>query len=382
MKEIAILGSTGSIGRQALEVISLFPERFRVRALAAGRNIELLEEQIRTFSPKKVAVGDRQGASSLRGRVGVEVLWGEEGLMELVREEGVDLVVMALSGAIAFKPTLEAIRAGKDLALATKEVLVMGGEVVISLAKRKGVRILPIDSEHSALFQILQGRKGEEVRRVILTASGGPFYGRSPEETEGVTPEEALRHPVWRMGPKISVDSATLMNKGLEVIEAHWLFDIPASKIQVFIHPQGIVHGMVELLDGVILAHMSSPDMRIPIAYALSYPERLPLPFPPVGPERLSGLLFEEVDPEKIPALRLAYWALEAGGTMPAVLNASDEVAVEAFLKGRIGFNRIVQVVEEVMEEHRVCRVRAAEDVLEADRWAREVAKKKVERDR
>ncbi len=380
---MVVLGSTGSIGRAVLEVVSLFRDRFSVEALAAGGNIKRLKDQIQSFSPKRVAVRDEAQARDLQRELReVEVLWGEEGLVELASMEGVDLVVVAVAGSVGFMPTLAALERGKRVALATKEVLVMGGEVVMATAKRRGGEIIPIDSEHSAILQLLEKRGIGAVRRLILTASGGPFYSLPPDRLEEVTPQDALRHPIWRMGAKISVDSATMMNKALEVVEAHWLFGIPPSKIEVFIHPQGVVHGMVEFVDGVVLAHMGVPDMRIPIAYALSYPERLPLPYPPLKLPEVGPLTFDEPDRDRFPALGLAYRALSAGGTMPAVLNAADEVAVEAFLEGRLPFKGIVEVVREVMDRHGVSPLMTPEDVLRADRWAREEARREVERRR
>lgn len=379
MRKIVLLGSTGSVGRQALDVISHFRDRFEVFGLAAGKNLEVLVGQVEAFCPKKVAVRDKEDAESLRGRLkGVEVLWGEGGLLELARED-VDVVFLALTGSTSFLPAVEAVKGGRTLAIASKEALVMGGEVIMGLAKATGAKVLPVDSEHSALFQVLEGRPLDELERIFLTASGGPFYGKGPEETEGVTPEEALRHPVWSMGPKVSVDSATLMNKGLEVIEARWLFGIEPERIRVVLHPEGVVHGLVEFRDGVIMGHMAPPDMRIPIAYALSYPHRLPLPFPRLGVERLSGLTLREVSPGEAPALDLAYWALEVGGSMPAVLSAADEVAVEAFLRREIGFNRILEVVRAVMERHSPWPIRDPSDVLEAARWAEAAAREEVE---
>lgn len=380
MKRVVLLGSTGSIGRQALEVISLFRDEFEVFGLAAGKSLKLLRAQIEAFAPKKVAVRDKEDADTLRTEVkGVEVLWGEKGLEELAREE-VDLVLLALSGSASFSPALEALKAGRTLALASKEALVMGGEILMALARAKGAKVLPVDSEHSALFQILEGRDLEEVRRIWLTASGGPFYGKRPEDTQKATPEEALRHPVWDMGPKVSVDSATLMNKGLELIEARWLFGLGPERIRVVFHPEGVVHGLVEFQDGVLMGHMAMPDMKIPIAYALSYPHRLPLPFPRLGVDRLSGLTFKEMDPKEVPALELAHWALQVGGSMPAVMSAADEVAVEAFLKRDIGFNQILEVVREVMEKHSPWPLRQPEDVLEATRWAKATARQTVEK--
>jgi 1-deoxy-D-xylulose-5-phosphate reductoisomerase len=379
MKRIAILGSTGSIGRQTLEVVALFPHLFEVVAIAGGRRLDLLMEQALKFSPRKMAVMGEEEAKWLKEHLkGPEILWGEEGLNEILQE--VDLAVVALSGSVAFLPTLKAIERGIDIGLATKEVLVMGGEIITQRAKQRGVRLIPIDSEHSAIFQLLEGREKDEVESLILTASGGPFYGMNHKSVEKVTPEEVLRHPVWKMGPKVSVDSATMMNKALEIIEAHWLFGFPKENIKVFIHPQGIVHGMILLRDGSLLAYLAQPDMRIPIGYALSYPERLPLPFKRLKAEDLLGLTFEEADPEKIPALKLGFWALEAGGTLPTVLNAANEVAVKAFLEGKIRFTEIVPLVKEVMQEHKPSPIREVEDVLSAHEWAKRLTLRKIKK--
>jgi 1-deoxy-D-xylulose-5-phosphate reductoisomerase len=379
MKRIAILGSTGSIGRQTLEVVALFPHLFEVVAIAGGRRLDLLMEQALKFSPRKMAVMGEEEAKWLKEHLkGPKIVWGEEGLNEILQE--VDLAVVALSGSVAFLPTLKAIERGIDIGLATKEVLVMGGEIITQRAKQRGVRLIPIDSEHSAIFQLLEGREKDEVESLILTASGGPFYGMNHKSVEKVTPEEVLRHPVWKMGPKVSVDSATMMNKALEIIEAHWLFGFPKENIKVFIHPQGIVHGMILLRDGSLLAYLAQPDMRIPIGYALSYPERLPLPFKRLKAEDLLGLTFEEADPEKIPALKLGFWALEAGGTLPTVLNAANEVAVKAFLEGKIRFTEIVPLVKEVMQEHKPSPIREVEDVLSAHEWAKRLTLRKIKK--
>lgn len=378
MKGIAVLGSTGSIGKQALEVVSLFPDRFKVVSLGAGSNIETLKEQVLRFSPKKVSVkGPKEAEILAKDFPGLQVFFGEEGLLELVKDRDVELVVMALPGVIGFKPSLFAISQGKDLALATKEVLVVGGKFVMAEVQARGVRLLPIDSEHNALFRLLERSYPSTIEKVILTASGGPFY-RQKANLSSVRPEEALSHPIWKMGQKISVDSATLMNKGLEVIEAHWLFGLPPSKIKVLIHPQGIVHAMVQYKDGTVLAHMAPPDMRIPIAHALFYPEEVPLALGNLNLGEALCLTFEEPDLERFPALKLAYEALVHGGTMPAVLNASDEVAVDAFIKGLIRFDQIVRIVQEVMEEHEPFDPQTPEELMEADRWARQKANEKI----
>lgn len=379
MKGIAILGSTGSIGKQTLEVVSLFPDRFRVISLGAGSNLETLKEQVLRFSPKKVSVrGPKEAEVLAKHFPRLEVFFGEEGLLELVKDEEVELVVMALPGAIGFRPSLFALSQGKDLALATKEVLVVGGKFVMAEVKARGAKLLPIDSEHNALFRLLEKSPSSTIEKVILTASGGPFYRQQKANLSLVRPEEALSHPVWKMGPKISVDSATLMNKGLEVIEAHWLFGLPPSKIKVLIHPQGIVHAMVQYKDGTVLAHMAPPDMRLPIAHVLFYPDEVPGPLANLSLGEVPCLTFEEPDLERFPALKLAYEALNYGGTMPAVLNASNEVAVDAFIKGLIRFDQIIRIVEEVMEEHEPFDPQTPEELMEADRWARKRANEKI----
>ncbi len=373
-KRISVLGSTGSIGKNTLEVVRRNPGRFRVISLSAGGNIELLKDQIEEFRPEFVSVITKDDLKELkRNPRSFESGFGEDGAIKAACYPGVDITVSAISGAAGLMPTMAAIRAGKDIALANKETLVMAGPLVMEEALKKGVKILPVDSEHCAIFQSLSGHRKEDVRRIILTASGGPFLDTPFERLERVTPEEALKHPKWSMGRKITIDSATLMNKGLEVIEARWLFDTPSSKISVLIHPQSIVHSMVEYIDGSIMAQMSSTDMKGPIAYALSYPERIPSGGPLLS---LTGLNLEFKEPElkRFPCLTLAYDALEAGGTAPAVLNAADEAAVGMFLKGRLPFTGIYRVISEVLERHTPKKISTLEDVLEADRWAREAA--------
>ncbi|MEE9543669.1 MAG: 1-deoxy-D-xylulose-5-phosphate reductoisomerase [Thermodesulfobacteriota bacterium] len=373
MKGLSILGSTGSIGLSTLEVVRKNPERFKVISLAAGENAELLEAQIKEFKPAFVSLSSEEAAEALKKKVDVEVGSGEEGAILVASYDGVDLCVSAISGAAGLIPTLSAIRAGVDIALANKETLAVAGEIVMSEARARNVNIFPIDSEHSAVFQALLGHRRDDVERIILTASGGPFINYSVEELSGVTPADALNHPNWDMGKKITIDSSTLLNKGLEVIEARWLFDLPAEKISVLIHTQSIVHSMVEYVDGSIVAQMGTPDMKGPIGYALSYPERID-----GVTERLDltkGTLdFEEPDLERFPCLGLAYRALEEEGTMPAVLNAADEVAVEAFLEGRIPYTGIFETLNSVMEAHSVVGSPTLEDILDADIWARSVA--------
>lgn len=378
MKNIVILGSTGSIGRSALEVIGRFPDRFRVVGLTAGKNVALLLEQIGRFAPQVVAVADEQTYRAVLSALGSgrqpELRSGVEGICSVAAMEQTDIVISAIVGAAGLLPTLTAIKAGKKIALANKETLVMAGEVALAEAHRSGAVLFPTDSEHSAIFQCLQGYRKNALKRVILTASGGPFIGRAAEELETVSPEDALRHPNWSMGKKITIDSATLMNKGLEVIEAHYLFDLPPGAIDVLIHPQSIIHSIVEFADNTCIAQLSRPDMKGPIAYALSYPERLDEVMEPLAWETLAGLTFRRPDRKTFPCLSLAYEALAQGGTMPAVLNAANEIAVAAFLDGVVGFNKIPVIINNIMERH---TLRAADDlevVLEADRWARQSA--------
>lgn len=376
-KRIAILGSTGSIGTSALDIIAKFPDRFQVVGLAAGKNGERLEEQVRTFCPKAVALSNQEAAKRLRKKFSqneVEILSGGEGLIQVATLPEADLVIAAIVGAAGLLPTLSAITAGKDIALANKETLVMAGQVMTAEAKKHGVKILPVDSEHSAIYQCLEGHRRQDVRKIILTASGGPFLTTPISEMGAITPREALRHPTWQMGKKITIDSATLMNKGLEVIEARWLFDLPPEKIQILIHRQSIVHSMVEYVDGSIIAQLGVPDMRGPLAYALTYPERLPLNVMPLDLGKVGTLTFQEPEKERFPCLSFAYEAIRAGGTMPAVLNAANEEAVEAFLSEKIGFLKIPEVVRRTMDAHSPQKGDSVESVLEADRWAREKA--------
>lgn len=338
-------------------------------------NIELLESQITALRPEVVAVFDESSAAQLRKKgLPVEILSGEEGVIEVARLNGVDMVVSAIVGSAGLLPTLAAVRAGKDVALANKEALVMAGGIIMSEASENNVRILPVDSEHSAVFQCLHGRDMNEVRRIILTASGGPFLKKSKAELVKVTPAEALNHPNWEMGRKISIDSATLMNKGLEVIEAFWLFGMTVEKIGVVVHPQSVVHSMVEFIDGSIIAQMSVPDMKGAISYAVSYPERLGDVMPYLDFGKLGGLMFEEPDMDKYESLSLCYDAIRAGGTMPAVLNTANEVAVEAFLQGKIPFTGIPGLVSDTMTAHDVKPCESIEDVMHASEWARNKA--------
>ncbi|MBI2370385.1 MAG: 1-deoxy-D-xylulose-5-phosphate reductoisomerase [Deltaproteobacteria bacterium] len=382
MKRLAILGSTGSIGVNTLDIVRRFPERFEVVSLAAGRNLDQLADQVRHFRPEVVSVLDESGAAELRARLGgsrTRVLWGEEGLVAVATAPGVQTVLSAIVGFAGLVPTLAALQAGRQVALANKEILVVAGKIVTRAAREHGIRIFPVDSEHSAIFQSLVGHRLEEVRRIILTASGGPFLHTPPEALARVTVAEALNHPSWKMGRKITIDSATLMNKGLEVIEAHWLFDMPVEKVAVHVHPQSVVHSMVEYVDGSVMAQLGIPDMRAPISYALSYPERLDLQLPPLNLFQVANLTFFEPDEEKFPALRLARWAAEQGESLPAVLNAANEVAVDAFLNGRVGFLDITGIIRRTMELHEPWELREIRDVFEADAWARKTAQALVE---
>ncbi|MFN3476304.1 MAG: 1-deoxy-D-xylulose-5-phosphate reductoisomerase [Candidatus Methylomirabilales bacterium] len=374
MKRISILGSTGSVGTNTLAVVEAHPQAFQVVALAAGSRVDLLEEQIRRFRPRLVSVAGEAAAAELRRRLEgfpVEILWGAEGLLRVATAEEADLIVSAMVGSVGLVPTLQAIKAKKDVALANKEVLVMAGELVMAEVKAQGAKLLPIDSEHSAIFQCLERGGRQYLRRIILTASGGPFRTRPRESFAQITPEEALNHPTWNMGKKITIDSATLMNKGLEVIEAKWLFDLPVKKIEVVVHPQSIIHSLVEYVDGSMLAQLSITDMRLPILYALAYPERLESPLSSLNLTALSALTFEPLDLERFPCLSYAYWAAEAGGTLPAALNAANEVAVELFLSRRIGFDEIPVLIKNALDRHGRRAIRSIEDVLEADREVR-----------
>jgi 1-deoxy-D-xylulose-5-phosphate reductoisomerase len=378
MKNITLLGSTGSIGVNSLKVLEMYPEEYRVVGLGAGRNIERLARQIERFHPRAVAVRDRETAHGLReyfpDKKNFLLLWGSEGLMELAALEEADTVISAVVGAAGLLPTFSAIQAGKNVALANKETMVMAGELVMAEVKRRDVLLLPIDSEHSAIFQSLQGHPVRDVKRVILTASGGPFRKLSLDQMAQVTPEDALNHPNWLMGPKITVDSATLMNKGLEAIEAKWLFNLEMEQIHILVHPQSIVHSMVEYRDGSTIAQLGVPDMTIPIAYALSYPRHLENTLLPLDLGSVGTLTFEEPDLDKFRCLSLALEAASVGGTLPAVLNGANELAVSAFLAKRIGFLAIPDVIERTIEKHTCSSAESIEEVMEADAWARKTA--------
>ena len=378
MKRLAILGSTGSIGVNTLDIVRQFPERFKVISLSAGLNTQLLKQQIVQFRPKVVSVLNKELSEALQrelSNVPVEIVHGVEGLIQVATHSEVDQVVSAIVGAVGLIPTLSAIKTRKAIALANKESLVMAGKIVMDEAKRNNVQIFPVDSEHSAIFQALLGHQKEDVHRLILTASGGPFLNFPISRLQEVTVKEALNHPHWEMGKKITIDSASLMNKGLEVIEAHWLFNIPVEKIVVQIHPQSVVHSMVEYIDGSIVAQMGIADMRIPIAYALSFPQRLNLKLSPLDLSQTGGLTFFPPDPERFPCLKLAYRSIEIGETMPAILNAANEIGVNAFLEGSLKFTEVPLLLKRVMEEHEVKSVHTVEDILKADHWARERSK-------
>jgi len=380
-KGIAILGSTGSIGLQTLDVVARYPDRFKVTALTTNTNVSLLMKQASEFQAELVAVMD-ETVSIPPGLVppGTSVVRGLEGILEAASLPGADIVVNGLSGSVGLKPTLKALETGRRLALANKESLVMAGGLVTSLADETGAELIPVDSEHSAIFQCLCSDRSKvgQVRKIILTASGGPFREWSRQQLQKASKEEALAHPTWEMGQKITVDSATLMNKGLEVIEAHWLFGLEPEQIEVLIHPQSIVHSMVEFSDGSILAQLSLPDMRLPIQAALFYPERAPAAFTRTEMNRVGELTFKKPDYERFPSLGLAYQALESGGTAPVVLNAANEVAVEAFLDDRISFVAIASIVADTLERHEVIGGPDLDTILAVDAWAREKARSLV----
>ena len=374
--KITILGSTGSIGRNCLDVIRANKGRFDVVGLAANSNSKLLAKQVREFRPRKVSLRDKFAIAALRKDISgkVEIFAGDVSARELVESQDCDVVVSAIVGAAGLIPTLQAIKKGIRVCIANKEPFVMAGKLMMSAAKRHGATVIPIDSEHSALWQCLNGEPAGRVKRLILTASGGPFLNLSRRRLAGVTLSQALKHPRWKMGPKITIDSATLMNKGLEVIEARWLFNIPAEKIRVTVHPQSIVHSMVEFVDNSVMAQMSLPDMRVPIAYALSYPDRWPANHKSLDLTAMSRLDFMAPDTNKFPCLALAYKALKKGGTMPATLNAANEQAVAAFLKGKIKYSDIAKIISKTIEKTKVKPAASIKSLLDADAAARDVA--------
>jgi 1-deoxy-D-xylulose-5-phosphate reductoisomerase len=376
VKNVSILGSTGSVGRSTLAVVDAFPEELRVVGLAAGANLDLLAEQIERYRPELVSVRDAADVQRLRARVhtNVEIVCNPSAVASL---PSADVVIAAIVGAAGIPPVHAALRAGKRVGIANKEVLVAAGDVMTRAAREHGGEILPVDSEHNAVHQALRCGAHAEVQRIILTASGGPFLRRDPSTFGEITIEDALAHPTWKMGNKISIDSATMMNKGLEVIEAHHLFGMPAERIDIVIHPQSIVHSMVEYVDGSIIAQLSTTDMKFPIQYALLYPERVTAPFARLDLQKIRTLDFLPVDPERFPAVQLAYAACRAGGSMPAVLNAANEVAVERFLAGELPFTGIVEVVNRVLERHaaEVAPIGSVDDALRFDAWARHIAR-------
>lgn len=370
MKKIGILGSTGSIGTQTLEIVRAYANDLQVTVLAAGSNVELMEQQMREFHPEAVVMWSETAARLLRARTGdlnIPVLSGMDGLLEISVWQNMDVLVTALVGMIGIRPTIAAIKAGKDIALANKETLVTAGHIIMPLARQYGVSILPVDSEHSAIFQSMQGEKREQVSKILLTASGGPFRGKKLEELKSMQVEDALKHPNWSMGRKITIDSATLVNKGLEVIEAKWLFDVELDQIQVVVHPQSIIHSMVEYADGGIIAQLGAPDMKLPIQYALFYPDRRPVDGKCVNFYELGQMTFEAPDMETFRGLKLAYQSAEIGGSMPTVFNAANEKAVALFLDKQIGFLQIPELIEHSMEQHQVVKAPSVEEILEAE---------------
>ena len=377
MRTIALLGSTGSIGASTLALVREFPDRFRVHGMVAGRNLKLLAQQIKEFRPRCVSIQQESDVALLRkllGRTKVEIFCGEAGASAIATATEVDVVLAAIVGGAGLMPTLRGVLAGKEIALANKEALVMAGEILVESARTKGVRLLPVDSEHSAIFQCLQGNERGEVDKIILTASGGPFLHSRLDRLGNVTVDQALKHPNWKMGQKITIDSATMMNKGLEVIEARWEFDMAPEHIEVVIHPQSVVHSMVRYQDGAIMAQLGIADMRIPIAYALSFPHRLKGSWRPLDLTEHGELNFLPVEKRRYPALALAYAALKTGGTMPVVLNGANEVAVAAFLANRIGFREIHRIIDRTMQRHTNGRAQEVGEIIEIDRWAREKA--------
>lgn len=381
MKKIAILGSTGSIGTQTLEVVREHPDELCVTALAAGHNKEKLKEQIKEFHPAVVSLSEEQKAKELREELSgepVEVLWGKEGLLAVAAEPSSDILVTAVVGMMGILPTMEAIRCGKDIALANKETLVTAGHLIIPLARECGVKILPVDSEHSAIFQCLQGAGRQEVDSILLTASGGPFRGRDREFLRTVKLEDALKHPNWSMGAKITIDSSTMVNKGLEVMEAHWLFDVDYEKIQVVVQPQSLIHSMVQFIDGAILAQLGTPDMKVPIEYALFYPERRGLKGERLDFSKISSITFEKPDYDVFQGLSMAILAGKTGGSMPTVFNAANEKAVAMFLKKEISYMDIEKIIDRCMQEHTLIDHPSLEDILETEQWVYRLIEEKA----
>ena len=381
MKRVILLGSSGSIGESTCKVARALPDKMKIVGLGVAKSTERLLEQAKEFGVKALAVSDPQAAEKVKSKLpaGAKFFPGAEGLARMVEETDADMVLVAIVGTAGLAPALAALRSGKDLAVASKEILVLAGSAVMAEAKKRKRQVLPVDSEHNAIFQCLQGANEKEVRKVILTASGGPFRQSRAAELEKVTVAQALKHPTWSMGKKITIDSATMFNKGLEMIEAHWLFGLPMKQVEVVVHPQSIVHSMVEFIDGSVLAQLSVTDMCFPIQYAVTFPERMPSGLPPLDLAKLGSLTFEAPDEKRFPALRLAREAGEAGGTLPGVFNAANEVAVEAFLAEQIPFPRIWGMVEEVMQKHTTLSSPDVDAIIEADRWARSEAKVRLE---
>ena len=376
MKTISILGSTGSIGTQTLEVVRQNSDKLKVTAMSAGKNTDLFEKQVREFMPALAVMGDEKAAEDLKTRLSdlpsVKVLSGMDGMLEMASDPGSSIMVTAIVGMIGIRPTIAAIESGKDIALANKETLVCAGHIIMPLAEKNGVRILPVDSEHSAIFQSLQGSPKERIERIILTCSGGPFRGMKREELAGKTCEDALRHPNWNMGRKITIDSATLVNKGLEVMEASWLFGVDTDRVCVTVHPQSVLHSAVEFADGAVIGQMGTPDMKLPINYALFYPDRMPMDAKKLDLFSVAALTFEKPDTDTFRGLALAVKAAKTGGTMPTVFNAANEEAVARFLDHRIGFLDIYDDIEKAMDGHKVIEDPTVEEILEAERSARE----------
>ena len=379
MKKISVLGSTGSIGTQTLEVVRQNKDELEVFALSAGTNVELIEKQIREFSPKIAAMGDEKAAEELRGRIsdlsGVKVLAGMDGLLEMASDPGYDILVTAIVGMIGIRPTIAAIEAGKDIALANKETLVCAGHIIMPLAEKKGIKILPVDSEHSAIFQSLQGSPRSRIAKIILTCSGGPFRGMKKDELVSKTPEDALRHPNWNMGKKITIDSASLVNKGLEVMEASWLFGVGPERVCVTVHPQSVLHSAVEFVDGAVIGQMGTPDMKLPINYALFYPDRKPMNSTKLDLFETAALTFEKPDTETFRGLALALDAAKTGGTMPTIFNAANEEAVARFLDHKTGFLGIYEDIERAMSSCRVIENPSVDEILDAEKAAREAVR-------
>ncbi len=379
MKKISVLGSTGSIGTQTLEVVRQNKDKLEVFALSAGTNVDLIEKQIREFGPKIAAMGDEKAAEELRGRIsdlsGVKVLAGMDGLLEMASDPGYDILVTAIVGMIGIRPTIAAIEAGKDIALANKETLVCAGHIIMPLAEKKGIRILPVDSEHSAIFQSLQGSPRNRIEKIILTCSGGPFRGMKKDELASKTPEDALKHPNWNMGKKITIDSASLVNKGLEVMEASWLFGVGPDRVCVTVHPQSVLHSAVEFADGAVVGQMGTPDMKLPINYALFYPDRMPMNSTKLDLFKTAALTFEKPDTETFRGLSLALDAARIGGTMPTIFNAANEEAVARFLDHKTGFLGIYEDIERAMSNCKVKEAPTVDEILDAEKAAREAVK-------